>query len=100
MILRRWKTINGFATSFFISNHACCKFVAFKENDFSNTFFKIITVIRPSALFMGDQDLQLREGLGKTSNLSTKKLIATPFLLAPPHPFLDCRPHISKKYPH
>ena len=42
---------------------------------------------------MGDQDLQLRDELGKTPNLSTKKFIATPF----PHLSLDCIAHIGKK---
>ena len=87
-----------FCYLFFISNLACCKFVALKENTFSYTVFKIITVIRPSTLFTGDHDLQLREGLGKTPNFSTKKLIATPFLHASPHPSLDCRPHVGKRY--
>ena len=72
---------------YFISNSAYCKFVASKENTLSLIlFFKIITVIRPSTLLMEDQDLQLKERLVKTLNLSTKKLIATSFVHATPHP--------------
>ena len=80
-----------FCFLFSISNLTCCKFVALKENTL--TLFKIITVTRPSTflrvLFIGDQDLQLKEGLGRALILLTKKLSPPIFLYASPHPSLD-----------
>ena len=45
---------------------------------------------------MGDQDLQLRKGLGRALNLPTKKLSPSPFLHALPNPAFDWRKSIGK----
>ena len=67
-------------------NLTCCKFVALEE--ITVTFPKVITVIRPSTLlkvfFMGNQDLQQKEGLGRALNLPGKNWVLP--LSFMPHP--------------
>ena len=46
---------------------------------------------------MGDQDLQLREGVGKALNIPTKKLSPLPFLHAPVKPLIADH-LLEKKY--
>ena len=78
-------TIKDFATSFpSITLHGVHLLLWKKIH--SLTLFKIITIIRPSTLlcvfFVGDQDLQLREGLGKALPTHDQNFV--------PHRFVGC----------
>ena len=64
-----------FCRLFFISNLACCKFVALKENTLSLILFKNITVIRPSTLLMGGGLwFTIKGGTGKDSEPFHQKI--------------------------
>ena len=98
-----------------ISNLTHCKCVALKEKLFL-ILFKIIVVIRPSTFlrvfFMGDQNLQLSERLGRAlpthvqnaephpsvgCHSPLKELIFLLLLHASPCPSRDSKSHIGEK---
>ena len=92
LFLYRLNTIKDFASSFpSLTLHAVNLLLWRKI--ISLTLFKFITIIRPSTLlrvlYMGDEDLQLREGLRRALILPIKNLNPLLFFHASPHPSLD-----------